>query len=47
MDWDYTDDAYPTLHYEADENYTDITNIYDFIERGYARETPNMFLEYG
>lgn len=47
MDLDYIDDSsYPKLFYNSNEHDQDLTNIYDFIERGYARETPSLFLRY-
>ena len=48
MDQDSIDDSsYPNLLYDGEETDKDqeLTNINDFIERGFARETPSLFLK--
>lgn len=47
MDLDYIDDtSYPNLQFDPEEQKQELTNIYDFIERGFARETPSIFLRF-
>ena len=47
MDLDYIDDtSYQNLQFDPEEQKQDLTNIYDFIERGFARESPSMFLRF-
>lgn len=35
----------PGLLFDTEGNSNTLKNIYDFIERGYARETPSIFLK--
>lgn len=46
MDADeYYEEESPGLLYDPEGNSHSLKNIYDFIERGYARETPSIFLK--
>lgn len=48
MNDDDSDEEYEQNHnlfFEPEDSDQKIESIYDFIERGYARETPSLFLK--